>query len=258
MFLVNRTFFVFIYIFYNFYIFADDCYCVMLWPERCDFMDEAKLRSFGVGSIYTCRIPAWHKKRDECYKPCGVWLEFKSRRNRHVSLLMSAEGGMKRGQSTRAHESAQGDIDYKLLKAAGADVDERDLIEVEVSAKSAKTIVEPDELVARSDFGEVANATIDPIRDLNWIYNNLSVKDVPPSDAPSTGAYGHLKFIQRNPTNMVGFFERVYPRIIPSKSVIENQSKFNDDGREHFDLLDRLLAESEDGEDEIPPLRLGV
>lgn len=216
-------------------------------------MTESELRAFGVGKYLPSRTPGWERKRDECYKPEDVWREFMSRRKGHTSVLMNG-GRMVQGQASEAHESAQADIDYKLLKAAGADVAERELPEFGGDALKKGEA----ELVDISDFGEVATAAIDPIRDLNWIYNHLAVKDVKPSDAPSTGAYAHLRFIQTRPENMVGFFERVYPRIIPSKSVIENQSKFNDDGREHFDLLDRLLAESEDGEDEIPPLRLGV
>lgn len=105
-----------------------------------------------------------------------------------------------------------------------------------------------DFLADSSEFENV-DADMDPVRDLTWIYNHVAIRDVSPSEAPSPGAYAHLKFIQKNDDNMVDFFTKVYPRIIPSKSQIENLGKFNDDGRSNLDLLSQLQAEIEADKD---------
>lgn len=102
------------------------------------------------------------------------------------------------------------------------------------------------ELVNIKEFGTAADAAIDPVRDLTWIYHNIAVKNVKPKDAPSPGAYAHLKFIQQNDENRVDFFTKVYPRIIPAKSQLDKAGTFNDDGRTDIELVDRLLRESED------------
>jgi hypothetical protein len=96
---------------------------------------------------------------------------------------------------------------------------------------------------------------IDTIADINWIYNHLMVADVTADDAPSPGAWAHLQYHRSTPEAMTDFFTKVYPRLIPAKSQ-KLQDKFHDDGRTTFDLLDRLLAEDEAGEGEIPVLQV--
>jgi len=142
---------------------------------------------------------------------------------------------------------------YLLKRAEGKDVSVPVPVEdaeyLANSSKAKKKDSEPTESVLSSflhdkaDYGDAGKAEIDPIRDITWIYNNLAVKDVEPSDAPSPGAYAQLKFIQSDDSNLVDFFTKVYPRLIPSKSQVENLTKFNDDGREHFELLDKLSGE---------------
>jgi len=91
-------------------------------------------------------------------------------------------------------------------------------------------------------FGDNADAEIDVIKDLNWIYKNIAVKNLKPADAPSPGAYAHLQYIQTSEQNMLDFYTKVYPRLIPAKSQLD-KANFNDDDRKTFDLLDRLSSE---------------
>lgn len=84
---------------------------------------------------------------------------------------------------------------------------------------------------------------IDPIADLTWIYQNILTKNPDVRTAPSPGAYAHLRFIQDSKEHMEDFYTKVYPRLIPAKSQIENMSKKYDDNRTVFDLLERLSGE---------------
>jgi len=212
-------------------------------------MTRDEMISLGCGKYVPNRTAEWYRKRDELYKlggGDGLWKFFRIRR----------EDFRKRfgGNGELSNMAAQAEIDELLFQQAeGHPIVLPDEQEGEgaVEAGDNETF-----LHNRSEFGEAADAEMDPVRDLTWIYNNIGVKNVKPSEAPSPGAYAHLKFIQQNDANMVDFFTKVYPRIIPSKSQIESLNKFNDDGRDHLAILDRLAAEMGKGAGQIPDIQL--
>jgi len=196
-------------------------------------MEREAMRELGCGKFIENRTVEWGRKREELYKAEGVWKHFVKRREHYRGLF---------GTASLANKAAQAEIDTYLLKGSAGEL-------VSLPAEDGGELEEEvgDFFHNRAEFGE--DGEMNPVRDLTWIYNNIAIRDVKPADAPSAGAYAHLKFIQKKDANMVDFFTKVYPRIIPSKSQIENLSKFNDDGREHTELLDRLLTESEDSQE---------
>ncbi len=207
-------------------------------------MTETEMRELGCGSCPAVRTAEWNRKRDSLYKVLGVWETFRSHRSRHSCGF---KGAGEKYFPSKAHVEAQKDVDQQLFKDAGVAVSEEREVGPVVGWDAIKAIVAKgdalDGLIQMSEFGKVANAEMDPIRDLTWVYNHMAIRDVKPSDAPSPGAYAHLKFIQKKIEFQDKFYTTVYPRIIPSKSVIENLNKFNDDGRANVKLLDRLEAE---------------
>ena len=202
-------------------------------------MEREGLIKAGVGVYCEPRDRLLWNRKYRLYAAEGVIDFFRNRREFHRG------GGC---NVYDANRRAQEDTDEALLKR-GEDG-------VGISPAAAELVRQPDDrgLFDRGVFSGSLDAEIDPIRDLTWIYNNICIRDVRPEDAPSPGAFAHLKFVQENNDNKIDFLTKVYPRIIPAKSQVENLSKFNDDNRATFDLLDRLSRESQDGSGEVPVL----
>ena len=184
--------------------------------------DELTKLRCGECIVPSKRASVWARKKRVLYEANDVWTYFEARRAYYRKMGFKLDV---------AFGDAQKDTDNLLFERAGGEG-----------------------TYDKGAFGDSVEAEIDPIRDLTWIYNHIAVKDVKPSDAPSPGAYAHLMFVQENNENRVDFFTKVYPRIIPSKSQVENTSKFYDYNRSTFDLLDRLLKEGEDGSGDVPIL----
>jgi len=208
--------------------------------QESSVMNRSELMAAGCGRCCDTRnTTAWRRKQKFLYGKNGVLDFFKDRRK------ALRDGGM---SPYSANKEAQTETDELLFqRAAGVG-------NTTPATKEAMLTPEDDDLRDIAEFGEAADWSMDPIRDLTWIYHNIAVKGVEPADAPSPGAYAHLKFVQQNNINKVDFFTKVYPRIIPSKSIIENMSKFNDDNRGITELLDKLQEELLDGEGEVPVL----
>lgn len=203
---------------------------------------EEELRRCHVGKYVDTRIgTAAGADKTRCYRDQGVYPLYLQIRGWYKKQLTDETGYVFHDLANQVTEKI---IDtYLILRARG-----KPIAEPVVPGENVTAVTPAGEakgLLDLAEFGDSADAEMDPIRDLTWIYNNIAVRDVKPSDAPSPGAYAHLKFVQQNEENKVDFFTKVYPRIIPAKSQVENLSKFNDDNRATFDLLGRLSGESE-------------
>ena len=216
---------------------------------------ELELRTRGIGKFFADRTHDWATKlstyHDEEAK--RAYLAIK----RSLSLLCTDVDGYQYHEL--AHQAAQIMIDKFLLqRCKGEDVPIPGPVISESSLQSAPQAKKGKgflEITAKkADFAKW-DGKIDTISDINWIYNHLMVADVKPEDAPSPGAWAHLKYHRSTPAAMDDFFTKVYPRLIPAKGVIQKmQDLFHDDGRSTFDLLERLLAEDAAGEGEVPVL----
>ena len=198
--------------------------------------DELIIQGCGI-YIDTRDASNYQRKVKNLYIKNGVCEFFKARREYY-----------KKGGATpfTAGKQAQAEPDELLFKQAA-------VIGSTTPATQAAILTPFDNsgLHDIAEFGEAAVSSIDPIRDLTWIYNNIAVKDVKPSEAPSPGAYAYLRWVQKDEQNEIDFFTKVYPRIIPAKSQIDKENNFNDDNRSTFDLLNRLSGEGKDGSGEI-------
>jgi hypothetical protein len=211
---------------------------------------EEELRRVKVGKYVDSHDYGFEEKK-HCYRDQGVWPLFSQLRAFYRKKCTDETGYVFHDIATHV---AQVQIDtYLILRARGKLIAEPivpsdSLIAAAVDNGTAAG----DELFDLSEFG--GQGEIDPITMMTWVFNNMSVKGVTPKDAPSPGAYAYLRFIQKNQDNMVDFYTKAFPRLIPAKSQMENSDKFNDDNRATFDLLGRLSGEGDDGSGEIPVL----
>lgn len=77
---------------------------------------------------------------------------------------------------------------------------------------------------------------------VEWVFNNVSVQDIKPSDAPCAGAWQWLADCRASSKERASL-RQIWSKLLPTKQQIE-QGAFSDDGREQFDLLDRVLNEN--------------
>ena len=185
-------------------------------------MTRNELVSLGCGK-YCDQTAGWKRKQNLLYKVEGVWEHFKERREHYRSLFS--------GDAGAANKTAQAEVDELLFQRS------------EGKAPAPVEQEENDRLYDMTEFGEAANAKIDPIRDLHWVYQNIPFSRPDPKTAPSPGAFAHLVFIQRSEENLMDFYTKVYLRLIPAKSQIEDMSKKYDDNRPLNELLERLQRE---------------
>jgi len=75
---------------------------------------------------------------------------------------------------------------------------------------------------------------------VEWVFENIRVKDVTPDMAPSPGAYSLLLDIRNNPGLRTEFIYKVWAKLLPTRAEIESSRKFEDDGRSQIQILDRI------------------
>lgn len=206
---------------------------------------ELELKERGVGKFFDTQTKQWDAKlrtyHDEEVK--GSYLAIRR------SLILLFTDAADYNYHEVAHQGAQIMIDrFLVLRSKGTAVvlpgpviSESSLQTVQKAQSGGKGILKA--TAKRSDFTKW-DGKIDTVSDINWIYNNLMVADVTAEDAPSPGAWAHLMYHRSTTGAMAEFFTKVYPRLIPSKSVMQKlEDKAHDDGRTAFSLIDRLLKE---------------
>jgi len=86
---------------------------------------------------------------------------------------------------------------------------------------------------------------------IEWIYENMGVEDISPADAPSIGAYTHLKKIQMDPVLQSEFYKSVWIKTLVKNDAMEElRERLSDDGTKIYNTIDRALeaiSERDDG-----------
>lgn len=75
---------------------------------------------------------------------------------------------------------------------------------------------------------------------VEWVFDHIDVEDVTPEMAPSPGAWSFLQRIRKYPDLLKEFYRSIWSKMLPTKSEIESSRKFEDDGREQINLIDRV------------------
>lgn len=151
----------------------------------------------------------------------GVWSQFVSRREELKKEGMEPSKAWDKACSEYLPEAASG---------------------VSPSAGDAEALVE------RSQFGDTDASAREVVE---WVFNNICVADVKPEDAPSPGAWGLLLRVREDSALRKDFYRSMWAKLMPSQAQVDRESeKFEDDGREHFELIEKTQEltgpESED------------
>lgn len=226
-------------------------FCEVFMGESFRIMTEEELRRCYVGKyIDTTHGYGWDDKK-KCYGDMGVWQIFNALRAYYRKKATDDTGHVFHDIATHM---AQIEVDtFLVLRAKGKEISEPAVPGAGPTVASLSQDGCGNELYDITEFG--GKEDLDPIAMMTWVFNHLAVKGVKPADAPSPGAYNYLRFVQMNQDNMVDFYTKAFPRLIPAKSAQEDSNKFHDDGRTTFDLLDRVLKEGQPVTEQVPVLR---
>jgi hypothetical protein len=90
------------------------------------------------------------------------------------------------------------------------------------------------------------------VQSVQWIYDNAgtSPDEIDPDKVPSRGALTHLKHVQSG--GYADFIAMCWNKTIPNKNQLDYESRFNDDGRKQFGLLDAFMKSLAEGGDDNP------
>jgi len=141
----------------------------------------------------------------------GVWTRFCAMRNELES------GGMKPNEAYAAAASK--------------------LLDREVQEKEEASL---DGVVESGVFTETGASTPECV---SWVAKHMMVKDVLPEQAPSSEAWSMLCWARRNNQNEAQFWGQIYTKLLPSKSQLEAEQRYKDDGRKVLSVIERLRRE---------------
>lgn len=79
---------------------------------------------------------------------------------------------------------------------------------------------------------------VSQLEEIDWVKDNLAVRGVRPEDAPTSGAFAMWQVYSRSRSTRQFFFEKLWPRVLPSIRDLKQAKKFSDDGRKLDDLTD--------------------
>jgi hypothetical protein len=95
------------------------------------------------------------------------------------------------------------------------------------------------ELFDADMFEDKAGVTAN--EELRWIFENMRLEGVEPTDAPSIGAYSLLMHLRTNAQAMQKFYDSLWPKLL-AKEDAEKTGKLEDSGKDAIELIDRLIA----------------
>ncbi len=81
--------------------------------------------------------------------------------------------------------------------------------------------------------------------------------DIPEEVVPSRGAVGLLKWAQSSPSNASAFYATMWTKLMPTKSQLDAEARYSDDGVRSLELLGRLeqMLDAPREDEEVPDMR---
>lgn len=95
------------------------------------------------------------------------------------------------------------------------------------------------------------HAKANAITELEWVHNNLSVRDPDLDGCPSPGAWGLLFWVREAPRNEEVFRAQMWTKILPTRTQIETREKALDDGGDLREV-ERILSALKSSADVSP------
>lgn len=67
-------------------------------------------------------------------------------------------------------------------------------------------------------------------KNVMWVAESIALDKPDPKDAPSSQAWGMLMWVRRSPQNESEFWRQIYPKLLPSRTQVDNEDAKIDDG----------------------------
>lgn len=199
-------------------------------------MTEEQLKKVWVGECLEAADRRWPSKK-ALYKREKIWKLYVAYDSYFIGDCEDSETGWI--DNVKKRELTQKKLDdYLFAKARGENVE---LLDPFATVEPEGMVDEPIDLSGI----EVNDAPVEWAKAMTWIYRNMDNENVKLEDAPSSGEYSHLMRLQKDATAKNDFYKTVVPRLFPSKTQLDNENKFHDDGRTIIDLIKRLQGERE-------------
>lgn len=134
----------------------------------------------------------------------------------------------------------------ELLAQAGGQVPEPEVKKIvqwkDYTAKVSEAIVEGVHSWDNLRNGVDKSRKGSEVDIIQWCFQHAGtpVSDIEPSSVPNQGAVRLLQWMKSSPGNYGEFIRNIWSKTIPDRKTLEWQSKFTDDGRQQFSLLDEL------------------
>jgi hypothetical protein len=77
---------------------------------------------------------------------------------------------------------------------------------------------------------------------VSWVAKNIMLKDASAAHAPSSEAWSMLCWARRNNQNEAQFWGTIYTKLLPSRSQLDAEQKYRDDGRAVLEVIERLKS----------------
>lgn len=109
-------------------------------------------------------------------------------------------------------------------------------------ASNTTTVTPPSNITLydRDEFETTNPVAINKV--FAWVAANMYVDGILPGDAPNSEAWGLLIWCRAHPNNMSNFYTNMYPKMLPNKTQLEQEGRFNDDGRELSNFIARIRS----------------
>ena len=117
-----------------------------------------------------------------------------------------------------------------------------------VQGESVPVVSKPAQAGEAATKAVFAGKKVATVKVVEWVASNMQVEDVLPSDAPSSEAWGMLVWARRSPVNESQFWGSIYAKLLPSRSAIEAEQRYSDDGIRMEETATRLLKMRDDTE----------
>ena len=73
-----------------------------------------------------------------------------------------------------------------------------------------------------------------------WVAKHMMLKGVKPEQAPSSEAWSMLCWARRNNQNEAQFWGQIYTKLLPSRSQLDQEQRYKDDGRKVLSVIEGL------------------
>lgn len=160
-----------------------------------------------------------------------------------IRHMLAKKFGMKQRDQ---HDKSKGSIEVPMAELMEANPSPEVLEEILKESKAIEKAMTSDPLTTEMFAGKVC----DHRTAIQWVFDNMDITDITYLDAPSSGAWSMLMQCRKSGQFKGNFYNNIYPKTMPTKSDFERQDQFTDDGRDAFEMIERIRAESKPVEDQ--------